>query len=44
MLKVVLDTKLEREAVVVPGEAGVGGAIPEDPADERVLACAWVVA
>ena len=31
---------LEREAVAVPGEAEVDGAIPEDPADERVLACA----
>ena len=31
---------LEREAVGVPGEVKVGGAIPEDPADERVLACA----
>ncbi len=31
---------LEREALVVPGEAEVERAIPEDPADERVLACA----
>ncbi len=31
---------LEREALVVPGEAEVGTVIPEDPADERVLACA----
>ena len=31
---------LEREAVVVPGDAEMDGAIPEDPADERVLACA----
>ncbi len=31
---------LEREAVVVPGEVEVDSVIPEDPADERVLACA----
>lgn len=31
---------VEREALVVPGEAEVGAVIPEDPADERVLACA----
>lgn len=31
---------LEREALVVPGEMAVGSIIPEDPADERVLACA----
>ncbi len=31
---------LEREALVVPGEAEVERAVPEDPADERVLACA----
>lgn len=31
---------LEREALVVPGEAEVEAVIPEDPADERVLACA----
>jgi putative PIN family toxin of toxin-antitoxin system len=31
---------LEEEAVVVPGEVEVENVIPEDPADERVLACA----
>ena len=31
---------LERDALVVPGEANVGGAIPADSADEAVLACA----
>ncbi len=31
---------LEGEAVVVPGEVEVENVIPEDPADERVLACA----
>jgi putative PIN family toxin of toxin-antitoxin system len=31
---------LEGEAVVVPGEVKVENVIPEDPADERVLACA----
>jgi putative PIN family toxin of toxin-antitoxin system len=33
-------TLLERDALLVPGDAGVAGAIPEDPADEMVLACA----
>jgi putative PIN family toxin of toxin-antitoxin system len=31
---------LENEAAVVPGTAPVAGAIPADPADEIVLACA----
>ncbi len=31
---------LERDAILVTGEAEVGGAVPEDPADEMVLACA----
>jgi len=31
---------LEQEALVVPGRASVAGAIPQDPADEMVLACA----
>ena len=31
---------LERDALVVPGDADVTSAIPEDPADEMVLACA----
>jgi putative PIN family toxin of toxin-antitoxin system len=31
---------LEQDALLVPGDAQVTGAIPEDPADERVLACA----
>jgi putative PIN family toxin of toxin-antitoxin system len=31
---------LEDDALVVPGQAQVTGAIPADPADERVLACA----
>jgi hypothetical protein len=31
---------LEDDALVVPGEVRVAGAIPADPADERVLACA----
>ena len=31
---------LERDALVVPGGSDVTGAIPEDPADEMVLACA----
>lgn len=31
---------VEREALVVSGETEVGAVIPEDPADERVLACA----
>jgi predicted nucleic acid-binding protein len=35
-----LRTLLEQDALLVPGDAQVRGAIPEDPADERVLACA----
>jgi putative PIN family toxin of toxin-antitoxin system len=35
-----LVTLLERDALVVPGDANVAGAIPDDPADEIVLACA----
>ncbi|HDQ73082.1 MAG TPA: putative toxin-antitoxin system toxin component, PIN family [Chloroflexi bacterium] len=35
-----LVTLLERDALLVPGDADVAGAIPEDPADEMVLACA----
>jgi putative PIN family toxin of toxin-antitoxin system len=35
-----LVTLLERDALLVPGDADVAGAIPEDPADETVLACA----
>ena len=31
---------LEQDALLVPGEANVAGSIPEDPADEMVLACA----
>ena len=31
---------LERDALLVPGEAEVTGAVPDDPADEMVLACA----
>jgi predicted transcriptional regulator len=31
---------LEQEAIIVPGAVAVEGAIPEDPADERILACA----
>ncbi len=31
---------LEQDALLVPGDTPVPGAIPEDPADERVLACA----
>ena len=31
---------LERDALVVPGDAEAVGAIPQDPADEIVLACA----
>jgi putative PIN family toxin of toxin-antitoxin system len=35
-----LVTLLERDALLVPGDAEVASAIPEDPADEMVLACA----
>jgi hypothetical protein len=31
---------LERDALVVPGDADVAGSIPQDTADEMVLACA----
>lgn len=35
-----LVTLLERDALLVPGNADVASAIPEEPADEMVLACA----
>ena len=35
-----LVTLLERDALLVSGNADIAGAIPEDPADETVLACA----
>ena len=35
-----LRSLLERDALLVPGEAQVAGAVPQDPSDERVLACA----
>ena len=35
-----LVTLLERDALLVSGDADAAGAIPEDPADEMVLACA----
>jgi putative PIN family toxin of toxin-antitoxin system len=35
-----LVTLLERDALLVPGDAEVASAIREDPADEKVLACA----
>jgi len=35
-----LVTLLERDALLVSGDADVAGTIPEDPADEMVLACA----
>jgi putative PIN family toxin of toxin-antitoxin system len=31
---------LEQDALLVPGDAGVAGSIPQDPVDEMVLACA----
>jgi putative PIN family toxin of toxin-antitoxin system len=31
---------LEHDALLVPGGAHVGGAVPQDPSDEIVLACA----
>jgi len=31
---------LEQDALVVPGKAETAGAIPQDPTDEMVLACA----
>lgn len=33
-------TLLEQDALLVPGEAQVAGDVPQDPADEAVLACA----
>lgn len=35
-----LVTLLEQDALVVPGEVDVTGAIPADPTDDMVLACA----
>jgi putative PIN family toxin of toxin-antitoxin system len=35
-----LTALLEQDALLVPGEADVTGVIPQDPADEMVLACA----
>ena len=35
-----LVTLLEQDALVVPGEIDVTGAIPADPTDDMVLACA----
>ncbi len=35
-----LTALLEQDALLVPGRAEVAGAIPEDPDDEAVLACA----
>lgn len=35
-----LITLLERDALLVPGDADLAGAVPGDPADEMVLACA----
>jgi putative PIN family toxin of toxin-antitoxin system len=35
-----LRTLLEQDALLVSGHSQVAGAVPEDPADERVLACA----
>jgi putative PIN family toxin of toxin-antitoxin system len=35
-----LVTLLERDALVVPGEIDATGAVPADPTDDRVLACA----
>jgi len=37
-----LITLLEQDALAVPGDADVAGAVPADPADEQVLACAVV--
>jgi putative PIN family toxin of toxin-antitoxin system len=31
---------LQRDALLVPGEADTAGAIPADPTDEKILACA----
>jgi putative PIN family toxin of toxin-antitoxin system len=44
-----LVTLLKRDALVVPGETDATGAVPADPTDEMVLACAvegqadWIV-
>jgi uncharacterized protein len=38
-----LVTLLEQDALSVSGEANVAGSVPEDPADEMVLACAMDV-
>lgn len=35
-----LVTILHQDALLVPGEADVAGAIPADPQDEKILACA----
>jgi putative PIN family toxin of toxin-antitoxin system len=35
-----LTSLLEQDALLVPGQAQVEGVIPDDPADEKVLACA----
>ena len=35
-----LTSLLEQDALLVPGLAQVTGVIPDDPADEKVLACA----
>lgn len=35
-----LVTLLEKDALVVPGQTEISGVIPDDPDDERVLACA----
>ena len=31
---------LQHDALLVPGEANTAGAIPADPTDEKILACA----
>lgn len=31
---------LEGDALLVPGSADVAGSVPDDPADEKILACA----
>lgn len=33
-------TLLEKDALIVPGQIEISGVIPDDPDDERVLACA----
>jgi len=35
-----LTNLLEQDALLVPGNAEIAGAVPEDPSDEMVLACA----